>query len=871
MRRKNNITMIIIVVILAALMVGLLMYAGRSERELALNLSDSSENSTSGEDYTINVFADNNEKFEEENILITPDEFQNDSDIINYNGNKNASVILKKENSMLKTDMLLLYFVAYTEDVSAKIQIKVGDYFEAEYPVTTDKTEYYIPITDNIELNNIRINIITDVCELNIGDMYLVNYGEKDVTKLKTGMFNAEDYEEVQLDYDDGLGTDGGAVAAISDNEYLYCVKDGVLSVYDLNNDDKLVGQLSDLGITRDLEFCDGGDTLLITSRVNGVYFVDISDVGNMSVVSHYDTLGMASGVEVCGNYAFICSRYFGTEIIDISDTSNPVYVSGISTAEAQINCTVSGDYLYVGCWDQKDIQIYDISNINKPEHIATIEADGNVDGVYADDNCLYVATGYHSANNEYSSLSDCGYGMGNGMEIYDIKDPAEPYLVSAVKIDGRYYSLTTGIDTWKVYVSDEIAYLTNTVNGVFVYNVSNPYAPKRIAHYSADISETEQGGDAERADYDKSKYLFPYKSKAYYNDAIADIALTDGAFYICGNSNDIYKIEADYAVNNNAVKTGEFSQEAAEAEEITAKGYNTEVYACDTLVYAAQVYENHIFAACGSGGIHILDEELNVIDIVETEGDVKDIKIYDNYIYTAQGTEGVVIYQISDTELEEMGTFNIENYFNRSCSSLELTADGKYLVVQFGYTIVKVVNVSDVTSPKEVTDISVDTVGNMYYRNICTGLVSDKYVGIYGSNSIQWFTSDSAGNIKKVDITENPFYAEEQGMTSYGGYVIAMCEGGYVYYDPSIENDDLSVTYISDTRIRGKVTAKDDMMVVSNAKEKTVYIVNIENIDSPFLTCQFSIEGNPDIATITDNYILIPAKHSGLIKLSKE
>lgn len=46
--------------------------------------------------------------------------------------------------------------------------------------------------------------------------------------------------------------------------------------------------------------------------------------------------------------------------------------------------------------------------------------------------------------------------------------------------------------------------------------------------------------------------------------------------------------------------------------------------------------------------------------------------------------------------------------------------------------------------------------------------------------------------------------------------------------------------------------------------------VINIANPENPVLVSNFEISGNPDLCLVTENYILIPVKHSGLMKITR-
>ena len=59
-------------------------------------------------------------------------------------------------------------------------------------------------------------------------------------------------------------------------------------------------------------------------------------------------------------------------------------------------------------------------------------------------------------------------------------------------------------------------------------------------------------------------------------------------------------------------------------------------------------------------------------------------------------------------------------------------------------------------------------------------------------------------------------------------------------------------------------------MECLLSAHKGEIWVINIANPESPVLVSNFEISGNPDLCLVTENYILIPVKHSGLMKITR-
>ena len=378
------------------------------------------------------------------------------------------SLSLSKELIVKNTDVLLLAFTASAENKSAKVKVKVNDTALVwEYAIGVEASDYILPIKNLTSVK--KIEFVFSNGTITIGNFELANIGQNDGSKIKAGVY-ALDEKSKTINVDDGVGYT--AEDSLYDGKYVYAVKSGTLIVYSIDDpkNPSVISRLAGLGNTREMALANSGKTLAISSRENGVFLVDISDVNKMSVISNIETLGLATGIFVEKDYCFICSRKHGVEIYDISDPKNPEFVSQcFYGAEEFYDCTVENGFLYISSWAGRKAFVYDLKDLSNPVLASTINLDGQAGAITAVNGVLYVATGYNSPGNSKKML-DPNYGVGNGFEAYDVSNPYKPVWLSTSKIDGRYYYV--GFDHWRIVVSNDTAYVANAYSGVFVYDV---------------------------------------------------------------------------------------------------------------------------------------------------------------------------------------------------------------------------------------------------------------------------------------------------------------------------------------------------------------------------------------------------------------
>ncbi|MCM1114002.1 MAG: hypothetical protein NC397_00740 [Clostridium sp.] len=790
--------------------------------------------------------------------------FLKDAVLTSADAENNAAVKYSCNMTLNRTDLHILKLTVQAEKSCAKINITINNNaITATYPVYTQKADYYIPITNISNLNSIVISLITDYQAITISDFQLVNFSDDDITNHKIGIYPV-DIKETVLEEKEAFGE--ASNASIADNEYLYSVNKGTLTVYDITQDTpSLAASLDGLGNCHDISFINNGNALVISARENGAYFVDIKDPLHPVLAAKYPTLEMSSGLAVNGSYAFICSRYFGVEIIDASDIYNPKYYSQISNKEEMYDCCTDGNYLYVGIWAQKKVIIYDISNLREPVQINTINLDGNVGGIVAENGILYAATGYHSRDNS-AAVSSVGFGMGNGLEIYDVSNPKNPLWLSTSKIDGRYkYS---GFDYWKVKVSGKYAVLASTYNGMYVYNIDNLSAPILINKSTIRIERNSPN-------YKKlvaGTFVFNFDKASFNQAPVMSVCTASDKLYFGAPNTGIYQMTLPNMTKESIPDNALSGSDKKALQVPTLAGYSSGIINTGDCVYRARC-ANHLIYLATSKGITVLDEDLNTISAYETKSPVKDIALSNDgqYLYTAECDDGLGIYTVDNAEIKPLGSCKNSGLYDFAITSITLNADENYIIAQGGFSRICTI---DIKNKKHPVMNSMASGGSMYYRNICQGLIDGKYAAVCDNGKINLFEANSS-NLSVVKTLTNTVGTETNGMAAYNEYIVAVYNNGYVYFNPMTESRTLSslplhkVSGIS--YLRGKPIIYDNIMVVSYCYGKEVTIIDISDLDNPKLISQLKIDASLDLAEMTDEFIIIPMRNDGIFVLKKE
>lgn len=774
-------------------------------------------------------------------------------------------------------DMLLFSFVLMARDECTPVTITAGGKTMTYY-VPVQWTRYYMPVaTKSLTSVTIDGNVL-------LAEAKFVNHKSTSINAmaLTSGPWLLEEFDDVVLD-ENGVKT-GGTKDLVKSGNFVYSIGGGnfvVTDVTDVNNP-VIRSSIESLGSAiRQIAICKSGVDVMVTSRSNGAYIINISDPDNPYVRSQYDSIEMATGLCVYQDYAFICNRQYGVEIIDISDLDNPVHVTNILTTGTVQSCEVLDGILYCGQWAQCCVSMYDITNVDAPAYINDVLLNGKGDGIFIDKvdgkTYLYAATGQHNLKaSDSDKQSNLNFGQGNGLDIIDITDPTAPHWLSTTNIDGRFYYASN--DFWEVKVSQSLdgkryAYCMNTHNGVIVLDVTDPAAPIRLARYTIAIPKGSSNYSV--LSYATRETIVPYDYTQLLQDAIASIYVEEGTIYLAGNitglhivQNDEYLFEASEPEITVPIVNGEGSY-----YDFDSTGYEDfKSYVNGTQFYAVATYDGKLYAAAGSAGVLVFDAEtMEYLSTVQTMGAAMDVVFYENKLYVAERTAGLGGYIIgtdgSATEfLRYSGGQN-------AIRGVRLSPRGRFAVVMYSSNNAYVVDIQDPNNPTRVLNCS--AASHLYHRNL-SGPISDRYVVAWAGSGNEFWIDFGEGDTLETPVQMRKITASAAEMRGSivdlgDGTVLATRGNGYVIYDPentSVDPRTTTLYKISGITMTGKAYLyNENVLILSNRIDRTIQLIDITDRTAPKLLKQISVSGNPDIATVYGDYLYVPMGYQGLFR----
>ena len=761
------------------------------------------------------------------------------------------------------------------------------------YSVPVQWSRIYMPVQAAADLAGAQITVDSGAvlfAGANLANKENATF--EDLT-LQSGMWLLEDFEDVALD-PEGLGAGKTTDLVISpDGNYVYSIGGGKFTVTDISDPQvpQIVSQISGLGDSRQMALCAEGEAVIITCRIYGAYIIDVSEPANAYVRSHYDTLEMATGIAAYKNYAFICSRFYGVEVVDLSDLDNPVHKCIIRNGGEVQSVEVVDGYLYGGLYNTNQVEIYDVRDPVNYERVGVADLNGRGDGVavakIGDKTYLYAGTGHHSVAGLATTtpLSNLNYGDGNGLDIFDVTDPANPKWLSTSRTDGRFYH--TQCDYWGAQVSyDEetgkyYAYLVSTYNGIYVFDVTDPTAPIRVAHVAVRITPD---SDLYKMPTSTRAITFQYDPSQYIQGPAGAVACADGVLMYAGAETDLHMLTADYAHSHvEKPDAAEISSGFAYYHwEDFSEFENLKTADPGTQTASVALHGDKVFVSGGDKGILIYSQDLQTLyKTVSLSGCSYDVCIQDGKLYSAEGTAGLAIYILSDDGLT---LTEITRYQSGCVTMARPSVTGKFVAIHCGANVGRIIDVSGDTP---VSKVRAAADSQMYHHNV-TGIVAGRYVGFWAnSGNERWYDLGENDSLSTPVLLDNVpgtgFTPTKASMTGafvpYGSnMVLATGSGGYYVYDPTAVDADAykSMTVIrprdgagNTVQVTGKPAVRGDILILSDRIYGKLYILDISDINAPvLLRAWVNLPGNPDAAAFSGNYAYIPMGYQGVMRL---
>ena len=802
----------------------------------------------------------------------------------------------KIENNIIKsavpTEQGAVYYAtarAYGEDANHRLTLRLTDgeqtLREYSYFVSAQKTDIYLPFIASGEES--FVEVLAEDGGIFYATEPRIEKSPSEYEKTMTGTYLADSddwhsYDIPAID-DNGLingpaGADGLPIGrdrtldCIIIGDYMYALCNGKL--HTLRREGESFGWVSAterLGELRQLAATEDGRGLIVTARNYGLYSFDLSCPECPRVAAHIDSLEMATGLDICGSYLFVADRTFGVDILDISDIYHPKFISNIPTGETQDVCYSQG-YVYAGVWAECKVRICDVRDADNPREVGTVHLSGRGDGVFVKDGYLYAATGQFGIG-EHLDREHPGYGLGNGLEIWDVRDFAAPKRLSVLRADGASYPGNP--DLWRTYTSASYLFFTSVHSGAYIYDITDRSSPKRLIETRLSLDKPN--------DLWNEKHIFPSqrgRTPAESNRPIpiVDTWIEEDRLYLCtgyyGSGNNLFeqrlpiKIGTPDRIDHSEAKLITYSGGYYLEDHSIALGDSVRSYVTDSQVKAVAVCGDYLYLAAGTRGVIVLDKNtMSELSFYPSLDITRDVKVKDGYLYTAESTAGVAVYKIdesSPSHLELIGHSPIANIVE-----LMLSPDGRFAAAHIS-NVQGLVDLRDKTCPKLCY---MNREFHMVYQNqLSLGCIGDRYITASATKGkIQIYDFGVGGSLPEPEIIEIIDKTPITGMLADGERLL-LASGRNLYRTEleAIPTDTPLCPRLTPSRIDGMLTTPvliGDLLFSIKRKQGEYLIQRInEARDSAETILHHTFRGNPGITVTDGERYYLPLGYGGVV-----
>ncbi len=198
------------------------------------------------------------------------------------------------------------------------------------------------------------------------------------------------------------------------------------------------------------------GDYAYVADGLSGLRVVDISDPANPVSAGVHAVSDFAYDVAIAGDYAYVADRFSGLRVVDISDPTNPTLAGTFATPDLSLEVAVAGTFAYVA--DRfSGLQVIDISDPTNPTSAGSYNTPGEAVGVAIEGNYAYVGD------------------AASGLYVIDISTPTVPTLAGSYNTPGEALGIA---------IAGDYAYVADKLSGLRVVDISDPTNPTSAGVY---------------------------------------------------------------------------------------------------------------------------------------------------------------------------------------------------------------------------------------------------------------------------------------------------------------------------------------------------------------------------------------------------
>ena len=465
-----------------------------------------------------------------------------------------------------------------------------------------------------------------------------------------------------------------GCIALARSGSYLYTAGGDRLSVYDISRPDhpKLCWRRSGFGNGRQLAAAHG--RLYLTAREFGLWILDLADPARPRVISRFDTVELATGIAVAENTVFVTERIYGVEIIDVTDPARPRHLSLIRTPEAQ-SAAYSDGRLYVGDWGVGRLTVIDVRDRSNPQQLSTAELGGFGDGVAVYGDLCCAATGLNAKSGSETELA----GNGHGLDIFRLDENRLPHHLA--RLNFPLLQVKTN-DFWTVRLAGTEAFVADTHNGVFRVDLADPAHPRCTGRMVLPDIIRMDGRATGRV-------------RISVPDCAGDCTVGDGVLYVAAQKSGLLVTSLPGLKPN--------PPESSKVPLLTGRRAPAAIDGLARVECGGQVRRlaldgDTLYAACSHAGLqiwHLDGENVKPVGTLPVRCSY-DVAVRDGKLYSAEGLDGVAVYDLAVFPPKELGRYKRPNRIFQLC---RLTTDNRFALCSCRDGILRILDLTDLSA----------------------------------------------------------------------------------------------------------------------------------------------------------------------------
>ena len=631
-----------------------------------------------------------------------------------------------------------------------------------------------------------------------------------------------------------------GCIALARSGSYLYTAGGDRLSVYDISRPDhpKLCWRRSGFGNGRQLAAAH--DRLYLTAREFGLWILDLADPARPRVISRFDTVELATGIAVAENTVFVTERIYGVEIIDVTDPARPRHLSLIRTPEAQ-SAAYSDGRLYVGDWGVGRLTVIDVRDRSNPQQLSTAELGGFGDGVAVYGDLCCAATGLNAKSGSETELA----GNGHGLDIFRLDENRLPHHLA--RLNFPLLQVKTN-DFWTVRLAGTEAFVADTHNGVFRVDLADPAHPRCTGRMVLPDIIRMDGRATGRV-------------RISVPDCAGDCTVGDGVLYVAAQKSGLL-VTSLPGLKPNPPKSSKVPLLTGRRAPAAIDGLAR--VECGGQVRRLALDGDTLYAACSHAGLqiwHLDGENVKPVGTLPVRCSY-DVAVRDGKLYSAEGLDGVAVYDLAVFPPKELGRYKRPNRIFQLC---RLTTDNRFALCSCRDGILRILDLTDLSAIR------------LAYHHLHGGLLyGDSFPEgdrnglvpvIWPYCGLTWY--DLSGPRPKLfrDDRQERSGGQSEGITCWnGGFLMNGRDGCCRIPDPAGTLPELICC--AGGPIRGVPTAGTDGIAFSDRHSGKISFYRFpapEVAERVPERCYCLLPGAPDRVLFHRGRMVIPGGHTGL------